>query len=180
MKKYPKYRPARIRITPLILLIHSVEAINLFNNLSLDNPINTVITTIKSPIADAKLINGKKPVRKRPLVMGMMISEKKMGKVQPVVASPYPNPYRKKLPIEIVSASWFFDNRMGMRFLISDKSREILATRIIPRMRKKNAINGLTLMRYWEKELPTNEAPIPNKMKKTTDPKPQSDPIEME
>ena len=66
MKKYPKYSPARIRITPLILLIHFVEVISLLIMASLENPISTVAVTIKSPIADAKLTNVKKPVKKRP------------------------------------------------------------------------------------------------------------------
>jgi hypothetical protein len=139
-----------------------------------------VITTIKNPIADAKLTNGKKPVRKRPLVMGTMISEKKMGKVQPVVASPYPNPYRKKLPNGVVLPFWFFENRIGMQFLIGDRSKEILATSKIPMTRKNSAINGLNLIRYWEKETPTSETPIPNKRKKTTEPRPQTEPIEIE
>jgi hypothetical protein len=92
MKKYPKYKPARIRIRPLILLIHSVEVIIFLIRASLENPISTVAAIIKSPMANAKLANVKKPVRKCPLVMGTVIREMKMGKVQPVVARPYPNP----------------------------------------------------------------------------------------
>ena len=180
MKKYPKYRPARIRITPLILLIHIVDVIRLLIKASLENPISTVTPIIMSPIANAKLRNVVKPVRKCPLVIGTTINKTKSGKTQPVVASPYPNPYIKKLLIGMNPPSWFFENRMGMRLLIFDRSIEISATSKIPRMTKKSAINGLTLMRWWEKELPTRDAPIPKMTKKTTEPRPQTDPIKTE